>query len=354
MALVAIIGIAALGYGTLEKRLTVVIEGTPIAVRTFAPDVASTLERAGIQVTPGDRVQPPLDTVVAEGDRIQVYRAKDVTLVVDGARHKVTVTSLRVKGALAETGIGAVHAKDIVRPAPEVRLRDGMTIWYRAADRVSVRVDGRRIRHVTASNRVEGVLRELKVFLGRDDRVDPPLGATIRGGQRITITRVRHSIAVERQRIPFDTVYRKTSSLEFGRRKVFDSGHSGSRRVRYRVKLVDGTAVDRERLDSTITKRAADRVILVGTAFPGCACDNGTDRGSASWYGQADGLTAAHKTLPFGTVVRVENLDNGKWVNVVIRDRGPYVDGRIIDLSDEAFKRIASLSSGVFNARIRW
>src|SRR5688572_14799873 len=47
-------------------------------------------------------------------------------------------------------------------------------------------------------------------------------------------------------------------------------------------------------------------------------------------------LTAAHKTLPFGTKVRVTNLSNNKTVEVVINDRGPYVDGRIIDLSRSA------------------
>ena len=55
-----------------------------------------------------------------------------------------------------------------------------------------------------------------------------------------------------------------------------------------------------------------------------------------------------------GTVVRVENVASGRWVNVVIRDRGPHEAGRIIDLSDEAFRRIGSLSQGVIRVRIRW
>jgi rare lipoprotein A len=58
-------------------------------------------------------------------------------------------------------------------------------------------------------------------------------------------------------------------------------------------------------------------------------------------------LTAAHLTLPFGTVVRVTNLANGKSVDVRINDRGPYVTGRSIDLSKTAFGTIASLGSGI-------
>ena len=59
-----------------------------------------------------------------------------------------------------------------------------------------------------------------------------------------------------------------------------------------------------------------------------------------------DGLTAAHKELPFGTVVRVQNLDNGKVVEVRINDRGPFVRGRVIDLSRAAARRIGMLGPG--------
>lgn len=58
-------------------------------------------------------------------------------------------------------------------------------------------------------------------------------------------------------------------------------------------------------------------------------------------------LTAAHRTLPFGTRVRVTNLKNSKSVVVRINDRGPFVKGRIIDLSYEAARRIGLLAMGV-------
>jgi len=64
-------------------------------------------------------------------------------------------------------------------------------------------------------------------------------------------------------------------------------------------------------------------------------------------------LTAAHKTLPFGTRLRVTNTENGKSVVVRINDRGPYVAGRSLDLSEGAFKQIAPLSKGVLNCSFR-
>lgn len=84
-------------------------------------------------------------------------------------------------------------------------------------------------------------------------------------------------------------------------------------------------------------------------------------RGLASWYGEphhgrrtANGevfdmntLTAAHKTLPFGTRVRVENPATGQAVVVRINDRGPFKPGRVIDLSRAAAERIGLIQAGV-------
>lgn len=62
--------------------------------------------------------------------------------------------------------------------------------------------------------------------------------------------------------------------------------------------------------------------------------------------------TAAHKTLPLGTKVKVMNVENRKSVVVKINDRGPFVKGRIIDLSKSAFSTIGSTSSGLINVHI--
>ncbi|MDF0652262.1 MAG: hypothetical protein CV081_04225 [Nitrospira sp. LK265] len=85
------------------------------------------------------------------------------------------------------------------------------------------------------------------------------------------------------------------------------------------------------------------------------------DRGVASWYGEQfhgrqaangelfdmEALTAAHRTMPLGSVVRVVNLTNGKHVHVRITDRGPYEKGRILDLSHGAAVRLGMAHEGV-------
>ncbi len=88
-------------------------------------------------------------------------------------------------------------------------------------------------------------------------------------------------------------------------------------------------------------------------------------RGQASWYGYEGGrvtangerynpgsLTAAHRTLPMGTRVRVTNNRNGRSVVVRINNRGPFTGGRIIDLSEAAAAAIGIKSSGVGNVSI--
>jgi rare lipoprotein A len=91
-----------------------------------------------------------------------------------------------------------------------------------------------------------------------------------------------------------------------------------------------------------------------------------TEEGNASWYGvpfngrrASNGeiydmykLTAAHRTLPFDTVVRVTNLNNGKVAVVRITDRGPFVENRIIDLSLAAAQQIESVGPGVVPIRL--
>ncbi|MCW3082190.1 MAG: septal ring lytic transglycosylase RlpA family protein [Segetibacter sp.] len=64
--------------------------------------------------------------------------------------------------------------------------------------------------------------------------------------------------------------------------------------------------------------------------------------------------TAAHRTLPFGTKVTVTNLANGRTVKVRVNDRGPFVKGRMIDLSKRAAKKLDMVNAGVANVEIKY
>jgi rare lipoprotein A len=92
------------------------------------------------------------------------------------------------------------------------------------------------------------------------------------------------------------------------------------------------------------------------------------ETGLASWYGEAhngrptalgerfdmNALSAAHKTLPLPSLVEVTNLDNGTTATLRINDRGPFVEGRIIDLSKAAAEELGMLRAGVAKVRVRY
>lgn len=89
--------------------------------------------------------------------------------------------------------------------------------------------------------------------------------------------------------------------------------------------------------------------------------------GIASWYGPGfqgnhtangeiydmNGISAAHKTLPFGAVVRVVDLDTGRSIVVRINDRGPFIEGRIIDLSKGAAEKLGIVDKGIARVGLR-
>lgn len=126
-------------------------------------------------------------------------------------------------------------------------------------------------------------------------------------------------------------------------------------------------------LRSALALIVAASVLLTGSVLASCgksgpAADatEWTEEGMASYYGEAEngsktasgekydetGMTAAHPTLAFGTIVRVTSLKNGKSVDVRINDHFPGTKGRVIDLSKGSFQKIAPLSAGIAKVRV--
>ncbi|MEM9556378.1 MAG: septal ring lytic transglycosylase RlpA family protein [Acidobacteriota bacterium] len=121
------------------------------------------------------------------------------------------------------------------------------------------------------------------------------------------------------------------------------------------------------RIESSARGLVAIGLLLVALLFGGCSTnrfehprEGTTQRGIASWYGEPfhgratasgeiydmHGMTAAHKDLPLGTVVDVTNLENGRQVRVRVNDRGPFVRGRILDLSYAAAREVRMIGPG--------
>jgi rare lipoprotein A len=106
--------------------------------------------------------------------------------------------------------------------------------------------------------------------------------------------------------------------------------------------------------------------LLLGFSFAALVSQAQTQTGKASFYAdsfegsptasgekyKASKFTAAHRTLPFGTVLKVTNMANNETVEVTVNDRGPFVEGRVIDLSKAAAEKLGYLNQGVANVKI--
>jgi rare lipoprotein A len=113
-------------------------------------------------------------------------------------------------------------------------------------------------------------------------------------------------------------------------------------------------------------------LLVVATSFVLVACASSARHGSVkrysvvSWYGPGfhgkltasgerydmNAMTCAHKTLPFGTILSLTNIDNGKTARVTVNDRGPFVRGRDIDVSRAAAKKLDILGAGTGKVRV--
>lgn len=104
---------------------------------------------------------------------------------------------------------------------------------------------------------------------------------------------------------------------------------------------------------TTTAKPTTTTVAPTTTTTKAPALLNG-EAGKASWYSAGTPGNCAHRTLPKGTMVQVTNVANAKTATCKVADRGPYVDGRIIDLALVDFERLAGSHVGVIDVIIRW
>lgn len=195
---------------------------------------------------------------------------------------------------------------------------------------------------------------------------------------RVLPIAVGMTVAALAQPASADTVYKFVSSSSYSDGQSSRSGRSNlgatdirkpqraerkaSRKSRSaRVRDVDRS--ERRRASSRRGTRVASLGNDVGVSRSGRGGGGGGHHGIASYYWQPqrvasggwfnpNAMTAAHKTLPFGTRVRVTHAGNGRSVVVKINDRGPYVRGRIIDLSKAAAGVIGMHGQGIAQVRM--
>lgn len=329
------------GYLALQKNVTLVVDGRPEAVRTMSANVGELLSTQGIVLDSSDVVVPGPATQLADG----------MTVVVD-----IDVKGARVApGASTDVGVWVMEGGD----SPFAKLTaEPSENWFSASQPVGssgtvnarVVVKGKDHDVLTNADTVRELLSAMGINPDGSDRVLPSPRTPLHQGINVRFTDVDFRTREMRVPIPHTAYTTYSEKLAPGQVKTIREGVDGVMIETFRVKVVDGDVVSRRLLSRSVILEAVPTRRVIGHRNR----STGTQVGQASWYdAPGSGLTAAHPSLPFGTVITVTNLANGKSVRVVINDRGPF-GGRIIDLSAEAFSAIATLGQGVCQVRLTW
>ena len=290
--------------------------------------------------------------------------SKTYVLTIDAAEFSLQCEEVTVGECLHKDAV-AVFERDYLSPTMTTPMEAGMHVIIRRAIPVQfVDVVGEKQRIYSHGTRVADVLAEMNIVLGTNKRVTPDANSWLESDMEIRILAEREEKYTKTVTIPFEKEQKKDVALTIGKQVIEQKGENGKKEETYRLIYIGDELKEKKLLKTEILTEPRTEIVRVGTKLPDHT--ETIAEGKASFYSASlDGsltatgktinlkeLVAAHKTLPFGSVVKVTNVTNGKSVIVRIVDRGPYIAGRVIDLTPAAFAEIAPLSSGVVNVRL--
>ena len=358
-----------------RDTVTFSVDGVSQQAKVKPGTVKQALAQQGITVGPHDDVQPSLDSEIHNGQVITVNYGRRVVVTIDGKKVVRWTTAKNVAEVLAQ--LNQSDPDNLVSVSRSLDIsRAGLSFSMQTAKDVTVTIGGK-TQKITAVGTVADALKAAKVEVDSSDAVNPGLGTPLSDGMKITLTMVDQKSQKRRVAVPFSTKKVEDSSLSKGEIKVITKGVNGINEETWTVVFKDGKKVSEKKVSSKVVNAPVTQVVKVGTktassSSPSTRSSSASHRSTASQssdpvtsgttclastYGEGDGtaggptasgetfdpsaFTAASKTLPLGSTIRVTNVSNGRTVTVRINDRGPYVGGRCLDLSTAAMNAIA-------------
>jgi len=358
-----------------RDTVTFSVDGVSQQAKVKPGTVNQALAQRGITVGPHDDVQPSLDSEIHDGQVITVNYGRRVVVTIDGKKVVRWTTAKNVAEVLAQ--LNQSDPDNLVSVSRSLDIsRAGLSFSMQTAKDVTVTIGGK-TQKITAVGTVADALKAAKVEVDSSDAVNPGLGTPLSDGMKITLTMVDQKSQKRRVAVPFSTKKVEDSSLPKGEIKVITKGVNGINEETWTVVFKDGKKVSEKKVSSKVVNAPVTQVVKVGTktassSSPSTRSSSASHRSTASQssdpvtsgttclastYGEGDGtaggptasgetfdpsaFTAASKTLPLGSTIRVTNVSNGRTVTVRINDRGPYVGGRCLDLSTAAMNAIA-------------
>jgi uncharacterized protein YabE (DUF348 family) len=264
VAVLAMLGGAASALA-MDKTITVTVDGQDRVVHTFAGDVASALEAAGIEVTAQDRVEPALPTELVDGDEVIFTHARTLTLVEGSSERALPIPATTVNEAMQILDLEATPVQMSASPNAEIPL-DGFRLELRVPRTVSF-ADGTAapVSINTTSGTVGGLLVEQGMQLGPDDVSVPSPETPLTEGLAVHVVRNGEGEVVEVRPIPPPEQVIEDPELPRGKRVVVERGAPGEQTAIMRVYVQNGQEVRREQVRAGGMTQPQPRVVRLGT-----------------------------------------------------------------------------------------
>jgi uncharacterized protein YabE (DUF348 family) len=261
---------AALVAGTtafvsLDKHVTISVDGQVTQVKTYAASVDGVLHRAGIAVGPHDSLTPAAQTKVHDGTTIAIARGRLLTLTIDGVTHQAWVTGDNVDEVLQQAGLRIPQAADVSVDRDARVPLTGMRIAINLPHLVEVRVDGTVHSIVSAQTTLQGVLNEAGIEVNPADQVSTDLQTRPYDGLYVIILRISTGQELVSSEIPFTSNTVRDPTLLVGTQKVTQVGKVGTVVATYQVGYVDGTQTTKSLTGQQETVAPVPQINTIGT-----------------------------------------------------------------------------------------
>jgi uncharacterized protein YabE (DUF348 family) len=195
--------------------------------------------------------------------RLSVRRAVPITVEDGSAPYTIETTAATVGEALLREQV-TLYLGDNVIPSLGSQVRDGMRVVIQRSKAVLVTADGRSILTRTRGQTVGDALAELGIMVASSDRVEPAMGEPVLDDLRIQVTRVRETVQVERQSIPFESILVPDDDLEIDHQEERQTGQEGEFRRRWQIVTEDGVQRSQVELDAWVASEPVTQVIAYG------------------------------------------------------------------------------------------
>jgi uncharacterized protein YabE (DUF348 family) len=262
--LIALVGGSATALA-MDKTIRITVDGQDRTLHTFATNVASALEVAGLSAAPQDRVEPALPTDLGDGDHIILSRARKLTLVEGASERQVWTTAASVGEALQGLGVAATPIQMSAAPTTDIPLA-GLALKLNVPRAVSITDGtGAPAQLTTTAGTVAGLLAERGIELGPDDVSVPPGDTPLTDGVSVQVVRNGVGEVVVTRTIPPPEQQIDDPGMARGKRAVVDKGEPGEQTAIMRVYVQNGKEVRREQVRAGGSTPPKPRVVKVGT-----------------------------------------------------------------------------------------